>query len=40
MKSLNIYLEGLLNKGNKSNVLNVGDEIVNIIREKAAQEKE
>lgn len=39
MKSLNIYLEGLLDKSNKSNVLNAGDEIVNIIREKAAQEK-
>jgi len=37
MKSLNIYLEGLLNKSNKSNVLNAGDEIVNIIREKAAK---
>ena len=39
MKSLNIYLEGLLNKSNKSNVLNAGDEIATIIREKAAQEK-
>ena len=37
MKSLNIYIEGLLNKSNKSSVLNVGDEIVNIIREKAAK---
>ena len=37
MKSLNIYLEGLLDKSNKSNVLNAGDEIVNIIREKAAK---
>ena len=37
MKSLNIYLEGLLNKSNKSNVLNAGDEIVDIIREKAAK---
>ena len=37
MKSLNIYLEGLLNKSNKSNVLNAGDEIATIIREKAAK---
>ena len=37
MKSLNIYIEGLLNKSNKSSVLNAGDEIVNIIREKAAK---
>ena len=37
MKSLNIYIEGLLNKSNKSNVLNAGDEIVTIIREKATK---
>ena len=37
MKSLNIYLEGLLNKSNKSSVLNAGDEIATIIREKAAK---
>ena len=37
MKSLNIYIEGLLNKSNKSSVLNVGDEIVTIIREKATK---
>ena len=37
MKSLNIYLEGLLNKSNKSSVLNAGDEIVTIIREKATK---
>ena len=35
MKSLNIYIEGLLNKSNKSSVLNVGEEIATIIREKA-----
>ena len=39
MKSLNAFLEGLLNKSNKSSVLNAGEEIVTIIREKAAQEK-
>ena len=37
MKTLNIYLEGLLDKSNKSNVLNAGDEIATIIREKAAK---
>ena len=37
MKSLNIYLEGLLNKSNKSSVLNAGDEIATIIGEKAAK---
>ena len=35
MKSLNIYIEGLLNKSNKSNVLNAGEEIATIIRGKA-----
>ena len=34
MKSLNIYIEGLLNK---SSVLNAGDEIATIIREKATK---
>ena len=38
MKSLNIYLEGLLNKSNKSNALNVGEEIVDIITEKSKKE--
>jgi len=38
MKSLNIYLEGLLDKSNKSSVLNVGEEIVDIITEKSKKE--
>ena len=37
MKSLNAFLEGLLNKSNKSSVLNAGEEIATMIREKAAK---
>ena len=38
MKTLKLCLEGLLNKSNKSSVLNAGDEIKARIQEKAAKE--
>ena len=36
MKRLNSFLEGLLNKSNKSSVINAGEEIKARIQEKAA----